>query len=201
MRWSTKKNWEELRKAVEYINKLRKEQEKFETSYLKDQLQNEKKYAASELISLYHLAKSIEILSQYLLDGRPNNSLEQITYHLGYANRYSDQAGNFSFKLLIQYFEPFAYKLIRNSLWHITRGTNSRISKFNEFISHRDYKPVFEMLYPQREAILDGGLLNDAFDAVVINLPTSSGKTLIAEYRMLKALNQFADQGGWVRCS
>jgi replicative superfamily II helicase len=193
-----KKNWEELRKAVEYINNLREEQAKFETSYLNDHLENQKKSVAAELIALYHLAKSIEILSQYLLDGQPNNALEQTTYHLGYANRYSDQAGNFSFKLLVQYFEPFAYKLIRNSLWHITRGTNSRVSKFNEFISHRVDKPVFEMLYPQREAILVGGLLNDAFDAVVINLPTSSGKTLIAEYRMLKALNQFADQGGWV---
>jgi len=194
-----KNNWQQLRKAKYYINLLREEQQRFEENHISElEDPSEKKSAASELIALYHMAKSIEILSSYLIDGQPNNSLEQTTYHLEYAGRFADEAGNFSFKLLIQYFKPFAHKLIRNSLWHITRGINSRITRFNEFISKREYKPVFEMLYPQRESIIEGGLLNDAYDAVVVNLPTSSGKTLIAEYRMLKALNQFAEQGGWV---
>ena len=29
-------------------------------------------------------------------------------------------------------------------------------------------------------------------------LPTSSGKTLIAEFRILQALNQFDQENGWV---
>ena len=194
-----KDDWQQLREAKIFINQLREEQERFEENHITELADpSEKKSAASELIALYHMAKSIEILSSYLIDGQPNNGLEQTTYHLGYAGRFADEAGNFSFKLLIQYFEPFAHKLIRNSLWHITRGINSRVTRFNEFISRREDKPVFEMLYPQRESIIEGGLLNDAYDAVVVNLPTSSGKTLIAEYRMLKALNQFAEQGGWV---
>jgi superfamily II DNA/RNA helicase len=193
-----KDNWQELQEAIEYINALRREQAHFESDYLDEQIPGEKRPAASELIALYHLAKTIDLLSNYLIDGQPNNASEQVTFHMGYASRYADEAGNFSFKLLIQYFEQFAHKQIKNTLWYVTRGVNSRVSRFNEFISHRDHKPVMEMLYPQREAILEGGLLNDAFDAVVVNLPTSSGKTLIAEYRLLKALNQFADQGGWV---
>lgn len=194
-----KDDWQQLRNAIYYINILRQEQEKFEEKYIGIQGDTfEKKLAASELIALYHLAKTIEILSNYLIDGQPNNALEQISFHLGYAGRFADDASNFSFKLLIQYFEPFSQKLIKNSLWHITRGINSRVTRFNEFISHREYKPVFEMLYPQRESIIEGGLLNDAYDAIIVNLPTSSGKTLIAEYRILKALNQFADHGGWV---
>jgi replicative superfamily II helicase len=193
-----KDNWQELQEAIGYINVLRKEQTEFESNYLDEQESGEKKSAASELIALYHFAKTIDLLSDYLIDGQPNNASEQVKFHMEYASRYADDAGNFSFKLLIQYFEQFAQKQIRNTLWHITRGINSRVTRFNEFIVHRDHKPVMEMLYPQREAILEGGLLNDAFDAVVVNLPTSSGKTLIAEYRLLKALNQFADQGGWV---
>lgn len=57
---------------------------------------------------------------------------------------------------------------------------------------------MFELLYPQRESIIEGELLNPAHRAVVVNLPTSSGKTLIAEYRILQALNQFRERGGWV---
>jgi replicative superfamily II helicase len=40
--------------------------------------------------------------------------------------------------------------------------------------------------------------LDEASNAIIVNLPTSSGKTLIAEYRALKALNQFSERGGWV---
>jgi replicative superfamily II helicase len=32
----------------------------------------------------------------------------------------------------------------------------------------------------------------------MVNLPTSSGKTFIAEFRILQALNQFADEDGWI---
>lgn len=193
-----KDNWEELRLAIGYIDTLRKEQNNFESTYLDEAEGIEKRSAATELVTLYHFAKSVDLLADYLIDGQPNNILEQIAFHMGYAAKYSDESGNFSFKLLLQYFEQFATKQVKNSLWHITRGVNSRVTRFNDFISHRDSKPVIEMLYPQREAILEGGLLNDAYDAVVVNLPTSSGKTLIAEYRLLKALNQFSDQGGWI---
>jgi replicative superfamily II helicase len=31
-----------------------------------------------------------------------------------------------------------------------------------------------------------------------VNLPTSSGKTFIAQFRILQALNQFEREGGWV---
>lgn len=55
-------------------------------------------------------------------------------------------------------------------------------------------------MYPQRESIIKGELLNPAHRAIVVNLPTSSGKTMIAEYRILQALNQFKIQRRWVAC-
>ena len=79
----------------------------------------------------------------------------------------------------------------------MAKGINSRVTKFVDSITKAN-NPVFELLYPQKEAILKRGLLNDANKAVVVNLPTSSGKTLIAEFRILKALNQFSDEKGWV---
>jgi replicative superfamily II helicase len=42
------------------------------------------------------------------------------------------------------------------------------------------------------------GLLDQASRAVVVDLPTSGGKTTLAQFRMLQALNQFDTDKGWV---
>ena len=42
------------------------------------------------------------------------------------------------------------------------------------------------------------GLLGSGHRSVVVSLPTSSGKTFIAEFRILQALNQFDQERGWI---
>ncbi len=57
---------------------------------------------------------------------------------------------------------------------------------------------MFELLPPQRTALLEQGLLDQAKTAIVIDMPTSGGKTLLAQFRILQALNLFQPQKGWV---
>jgi replicative superfamily II helicase len=57
---------------------------------------------------------------------------------------------------------------------------------------------MFELLPPQRTALQEQGLLDQAATAVVVDIPTSGGKTLLAQFRMLQALNQFDAEKGWV---
>jgi replicative superfamily II helicase len=61
---------------------------------------------------------------------------------------------------------------------------------WNELLN-RDSQSEFEKNYLE-------SLLGSSRRAVVVSPPTSSGKTLIAEFRMLQALNQFNSEGGWV---
>ncbi|WP_439490303.1 DEAD/DEAH box helicase [Algoriphagus sp.] len=122
---------------------------------------------------------------------------DQLRYHLQISGEYAHKSGNISLGLLYQFFEAFAIKIARNTIWYNTRGINNWVTTFNRFISRQEHGR-FELLYPQKESILEGQLLNPAHRAIVVNLPTSSGKTLIAEYRILQALNQFREQGGWV---
>lgn len=196
-----KDSWEEINQAVEHINSLRQEQEKFETTYLSKFKDNSRPYAAAELVALYHFSKSIEILGQYLIEGRPIEPENKINYHTNISKEFANKSGNITLSLLFQFFEGFALKLIRNTIWHSTRGINNWVTKFNEFITKESAKSIFELLYPQKEAIVKGELLNPAHRAIVLNLPTSSGKTLIAEYRILQALNQFGgqeDKKAWI---
>jgi replicative superfamily II helicase len=192
-----KENWQDVSEAVELINKLRIEQQQFESNYLNQVNEESRPYGAAELVSLYHFAKSIDILGQYLLEGRPLEPEVQVRYHLQISSEFAQKSGNISLCLLYQFFEEFAVKMVRNTIWHNTRGINNWVTHFNRYISRQE-KGRFELLYPQKESILEGQLLNPAHRAIVVNLPTSSGKTLIAEYRILQALNQFKNQGGWV---
>ncbi len=57
---------------------------------------------------------------------------------------------------------------------------------------------MFELLPPQRAALLEQGLLDQAKTAIVVDMPTSGGKTLLAQFRILQALNQFNADNGWV---
>lgn len=193
-----KDSWHEINLGVTYINQLRKEQTEFENSFLNEINEEGRGYGAAELVSLYHFAKNVEILAKYLLEGRPLEPETEIQYHLNFAREFAQKSGNLSLNLLYQFFDAFAQKIIRNTIWYTTRGINNWVTRFNNYISRKEDHGLFELLYPQRESIIEGGLLNPAHRAVVINLPTSSGKTLIAEYKILQALNQFKAQGGWV---
>ncbi len=193
-----KESWKDLAKAIEIVNDLREEQVEFEKHFLESISDNvEKKAIALDLASLYHLAKAVEIIAKYQNEGNPNDVTEQLQFHFAYAQRYCESSSNIELNLLLQYLQPTFIKLVSNSIWTVAKGINSRVTKLVDSITKAN-NPVFELLYPQKEAILKQGLLNDANKAVVVNLPTSSGKTLIAEFRILKALNQFSDDRGWV---
>src|SRR5690625_2886449 len=193
-----KENWQEINQAIELINQLRQEQKDFENTFLNQVNEESRPYGAAELVSLYHFVKCVDVLGNYLMEGRPLEPENELQYHTGIAAEYAQKSGNISLRLLYQFFEAFAVKMVRNTLWYTTRGINNWVTQFNHFISNREEKGLFELLYPQRESIIEGELLNPAHRAVVVNLPTSSGKTLIAEYRILQALNQFRERGGWV---
>ncbi|HTI60103.1 DEAD/DEAH box helicase [Mucilaginibacter sp.] len=192
-----KSNWNDIDHSISLINQLREEQADFEKTFLGQVDEDVRPYGASELVALYHLAKSIEILGKYLIEGRPADPEISIHYHLGRSKEFCQNTGNLSLDLLLRFFEALAVKMIRNTIWYTTRGINNWVTQFNNFISRQD-KGVFELLYPQRESIIDGELLNPAHRAIIVNLPTSSGKTMIAEYKILQALNQFRQTGGWV---
>src|SRR5690606_32836919 len=93
-----------------------------------------------------------------------------------------------------------AAQMVENSIWTVTRAVNSRVTDFvRELVKRgRGDRALFDVLPPQRRTLAERGLLGSSRRAVVVSLPTSSGKTLIAQYRMLQALKQFEDRRGGV---
>ena len=203
LRLIRKQGWEDRDSVLELIAALRQNQSYFEANYLENQSGTQAKIAALELIALYHLAKAAEIMAYYLTDGVVEGSFHirpLFDMHFDRALAACEQVGWSKLPPLTHLLVACARQLTENSIWTVTRAVNSRVTRFvkNLVDKGRGNKALFDVLPPQRRALAEQGLLGSSRRAVVVSLPTSSGKTLIAQFRILQALNQFDLERGWV---
>lgn len=203
LRLIRKQGWNDRDAVLADILKLREAQFSFEEKYLQSIKGEGAKSAALELVALYHLAKAAEILALYITDGvvdgnfQINNLLEM---HFDRAIEASSLSSSYQLEPLARLLSAAARQLANNAIWTVTRAVNSRVTKFVRSLVDRGRgdKALFDVLPPQRRALAEQGLLGSSRRAVVVSLPTSSGKTLIAQFRILQALNQFDFERGWV---
>jgi superfamily II DNA/RNA helicase len=202
LRLFRKDGWDDLDLVQKAVASLRTDQRQNEPPFLADAEVRNDARPAWELITSYHLAKAAEILGVYLTQGSVDRRFDvreqleaQFDRAIGAAGRGQLVEREAFARLLAR----TARVLIDNSIWTVTRALNSRVTKFVESLTSRDRRePIFEMLPPQRRTLREEGLLGSSYRSVVVSLPTSSGKTFIAEFRILQALNQFEDSRGWV---
>ncbi|KSS21805.1 DEAD/DEAH box helicase [Pseudomonas aeruginosa] len=203
LRLVRKQGWSDRDTVLERVAALRTSQQEFEREYLGafDPLQA--KRSALELIAIYHLAKAADVLAHFITDGVVEDSYQiqpMLDSHFDRAIAACDTAQLLELGPLTRLLARAAAQMEANSLWTVTRAVNSRVTKFvRELVGRgRGDRALFDVLPPQRRTLAERGLLGSSRRAVVVSLPTSSGKTLIAQFRMLQALNQFDDRKGWV---
>lgn len=183
--------WQDVIIASEIIENLRKLQHEFEDKYL-NQFE-EKRIQTIEAISLvgfYHLAQLITLTATYLRDGFP--SFDKLKLQL---ERHYDQA-----KKAIKISEPsneehlsdLIYSgliaIARNAIWtHVSHlGTN--INKLVKLIADEGRpNPIIE-LWPSQQQALKENLLDTYKKAVLVEMPTSAGKTLLAKFAIIQSL-------------
>ena len=203
LRLVRKKGWSDRDAVLERAAALRDAQQKFERDYLGSFEPLAAKRSALELIAIYHLAKAADVLAHYITDGVVEDSYQiqpVLDSHFDCALAACDTGRLLELGSLTRLLARAAAQMVENSLWTVTRAVNSRVTRFvRELVGRgRGDRALFDVLPPQRRTLAERGLLGSSRRAVVVSLPTSSGKTLIAQFRMLQALNQFDDQKGWV---
>lgn len=203
LRLIRKQGWDDRDAVLARIKILREAQTDFESSYLQNIKGHEVKAAALELIALYHLAKAAETLALYITDGIVDGSFQinnLLDMHFDRAIAACESSAAINMEPLTRLLAATARQLANNAIWTVTRAVNSRVTKFVSSLVERGRgnKALFDVLPPQRRALAEEGLLGSSRRAVVVSLPTSSGKTLIAQFRILQALNQFDHERGWV---
>jgi len=203
LRLIRKNGWSDRDAVLERISRLRDSQASFEKDFLEGQEPVHAKATALELIGLYHLAKAAEIFAHYITDGVVDGKYQihqLLETHFDRVLAACKQAQMVKLEPLSRLLAASASQMADNSIWTVTRAVNTRVTKFvrNLVARGRGDHALFDVLPPQRRTLAEKGLLGSSRRAVVVSLPTSSGKTLIAQFRILQALNQFDQERGWV---
>ena len=196
-----KDGWKDLDAVIAGVVSLREAQAAHESAYLHAGGVNVRS-SAWELVASYHLAKAAEILATYSAQGSVGGAFdirEQLQGQFDRSIAACERAELVSIYTTIKLLARTAEQMVANSIWSVTRAVNSRVTRFvSQLVDRAQQKPIFEMLPPQRATLREHGLLGSGHRAVVVSLPTSSGKTFIAQFRMLQALNQFDAERGWI---
>lgn len=197
-----KSGWGDLDSVLERVAALRKDQAAGEPDFLERAAETQDQSPAWALMARYHLSKAAEIMSVFLCFGKVDEAFdvrEQLQSQFDRALITAGKARDMELENMARLLARTAQVLVENSIWTVTRAVNSKVTKFVEQVTSRARSaPIFTVLPPQREVLLKEGLLGSSHRAVVVSLPTSSGKTFIAEFRILQALNQFENEKGWV---
>lgn len=193
LRTIRKSDWNDLHIVASSIAELRQLQATFEKDYIA--VTGESKHvAALELVALYHFAKAVETVASFAGKGEPKDVITESQFHFLHAIRAASSGYMVELELLLRWVRAASLRLVQNSIWWLLRSFNAEISKHvRNLASESRAQPMLELLPPQRRAILEDGLLDPAHRAVVVQMPTSSGKTLLAEFRILQARNSFPD--------
>jgi len=193
-----KDGWDDLDRIREIIAGLRNDQNSHEERRLQNGSETVDRAIALRLAALYHWAKGTETLARYMLQGEPGNPFGSLDKHFEAGIKAATASGDAQHEVILRWLHATARIMVTNSLWWATRAVNSRTTDFVRSLTHREHQAMFELLPPQRAALLEQGLLDQAKTAIVVDMPTSGGKTLLAQFRILQALNQFNSENGWI---
>lgn len=179
--------FKDINDSLLIINDLQKEQSQFEAKYLENVNASKEIDEALELLGFYHISKTIVETAKYLIEGyNYKDRLENIIrQHIDAAKKLLISEPRY--QSIASILEDSLKNIQNNSIWSKT-NFNDKIQKLCRIKSQTGF---IELLPSQREA-LSRNLLDVASNVTVLQMPTSAGKTLLAEFNILvtKALKQ-----------
>jgi hypothetical protein len=188
--------WSDIGTALELIEQLRGDQADFEGVYL-DQFDEElQARRALALVGYYHLAQMVTAVGDYLKTG--GDGAAELGLRLDSGRRKAIEAFQLSATPEHTTFADLLWagsrELVRNSLWSHIEGLPEGVQRFGRaLLDQANEAPVLE-LWPSQQEALRQSFLDPYRRAIMVEMPTSAGKTLLAKFAIVQA-KAFNDAG------
>lgn len=190
-------SWDEVSQIGVLVQNLHEEQSVYEAGML-DSLPCDTdciRSRALHLVALYNWTRATELLAKYILNGPEGGEIDSLLdKHFGEAIEAAFSSGDASLEVLLHLLQAAAHKAVDGSPWQLARFG----SDIKDFVSRSARAGLLELLPPQSDALFSLGLLNPASLAFVVDLPTSGGKTLLAEFSIVQTTSLFRRSQGWI---
>jgi replicative superfamily II helicase len=177
----------DINQALQIIQSLYAEQQEFEKEYLKNQPENSQEITKNAYLlgAFYHLSKAVVETVNFLLEGYAykGNLIVNIDRHLNQTEQILHSYQEHKLVQITQLLRNSLKELHKNSIWNNTKF-GSNIQKLCEFKS-KTQNQLIDLLPSQQEA-LQRQIMDTASSVVILQMPTSAGKTLLAEFNMLQ---------------
>ncbi|MEU6141435.1 DEAD/DEAH box helicase [Streptomyces sp. NPDC047081] len=176
--------WQDLDASRSAILQLREHHQRNQEEFLRSA--EDTASAGVRLIARFNLAKIVEIASSYAMAGQPVDAEVQIDRHERNLDDLFKIHPDFSFEETAYLTIKACREIIASSIWKNTRLLGQDFRNFVSALASRDRTPTLE-LWPSQRSAIEQHLLDPARRAIVVEMPTSAGKTLVAEFSIVQA--------------
>ncbi len=178
--------WSDVENALAAIAELKTLQGKFEEGFV-SQFDAPEKQARISLILLgyYHLAQLVHVTGEYLFSGNPTKTeanLKLDKHHEQALEVFSLAGKKGGAALFADFISLGARALIANSLWSHLEGMSGKLREYGELLMKKGRPDPLLELWPSQQEALKKNLFDTYKRAIIIEMPTSAGKTLLAKF-------------------
>ncbi len=141
----------------------------------------------------FNLEEAISTYVDYITTGEPAN-VDKVIVRKLFAARDSFNTINKREDALLVLLIMHALKvMINNSLWASIEGISQKIDQYlNIILDHKNKKPIFD-LWPSQKNAIEQNLFDTTKSAMIVQMPTSAGKSLLAKLYILQIKSVYAD--------
>lgn len=182
--------WRDVEDAVDALRQLAELQRDAESMYLRNLEGHQITAEHCRLLGLYHLAEMLLLVGAYLRTGHPDSIMPALQRHGEHVRLLFGASGDIGYERVGESSEAFLVSMVRASIWFNTSRLSEAAAQFaHRVASIEDGRtaPVTELWWSQRTALRES-LLDPYKGAVSVQMPTSAGKTLLAEFAIVQSL-------------
>ena len=185
--------WEDIEFIENILSELKDNQEEYEEKYLHDVSIGNRYTCVCWLGSLLNILGAIEEYKKYLLYGKPDDIEKVIIRYCRESYELIEETNKGEERFLFELIEKVLIKMVSYSVWSSISGISEKIDQYIELLTERESdKPIFE-LWPSQQQAIDKNLFDNTKTTIVVQMPTSAGKTMLGKFYILQTLNLYSD--------